>query len=183
MNRLTFIFILLVQNVLAAEEQHAAGAPTGKLIAHLVNLAIFIGIIVYFAGTQIKEMVKNRSLDMEKEIRETEQEMALLEQEKARIDLKLSQIDSERAKIQTQTQAMMGNLEKKSRDQLTEEEKRLREDFEKRVHNEQIKQNDMAKRNVIEQVILMARNDLNVQARSQEVHFNFRQELQENLSK
>ena len=157
--------------------------PVRALIFHSINLIIFASAIYFFAGKQIGKMFFKRAEDMESDLRNSENEMKKINADISEYSLKLKKIESEQDQIRLESEKLKNEINSKFKLEYIQEEKRLIEENKKQFLAEDLRQQKSLKESLVGQVLQMARNELTLKAKSKDVHFNMRQELQENIQK
>ena len=120
---------------------------------------------------------------MESDLRNSENEMKKINADISEYCLKLKKIESEQDQIRLESEKLKNEINSKFKLEYIQEEKRLIEENKKQFLAEDLRQQKSLKESLVGQVLQMARNELTLKAKSKDVHFNMRQELQENIQK
>jgi len=86
----------------ATAASEAGGAP---LLWHAVNLALLVGVIVYFARRPIREFLDERRATIQTDLQEAQGQLASAEENLAACQRRIDDLDRELAEIRTAVQA------------------------------------------------------------------------------
>ena len=103
----TALFVLLAPALALASEE--GGGHGGHLLWHLANLALVIGLIVYFARTPIRTFMAERRGNIEAGIEDARRELAEAEQRLADCNQRMASLDREIEGIRDTVRAQAEN--------------------------------------------------------------------------
>lgn len=91
----TFLFTAIAAAEEAAEGGHEAITFMGDWLPRLVNFAIIAGVLVYFLRKPVQDLFKNRSLEIEKALRESQEARQQAVAALAEMERKVRELEAE----------------------------------------------------------------------------------------
>jgi F-type H+-transporting ATPase subunit b len=99
-----FAFAVLLPAIAFAEE-HAGGGHEGNLLWHAINLALVVGVIVYFARSPIQAFMADRRSSIESNLAAAKRELDAAEARLAECNARVNSLDREIAELRASVQA------------------------------------------------------------------------------
>jgi F-type H+-transporting ATPase subunit b len=149
-------------------EAHGFGINTDIFEANLINLAIVIGVVVYFGKGLLGKVLSERRAAIESDIKESEERKKAAAQQQSEQERKLAQAEAEAQQILTQAQSSAQSVTEQILAQAVSEIQRLEESASQDTSTSQDRAIAELRQRVVELSLKKVEQDLQAQLASNE---------------